>query len=67
VRDDAGAPRGACSFPDARALLPGRGGQPGDPACRGILDEPMYGLRLATWPRACLAKPEAAACTADPR
>jgi hypothetical protein len=67
VRDDAGGALGACSFPDARALLPDRGGQPGDPACRGILDEPLYGLRLATWPSTCLAKPEAAVCAADPR
>lgn len=67
VRDDAGTAVGACGFPGGRALLGARAGQAADPACQGILDEPMYALRLATWPRSCLMRPDEAVCTAEPR
>lgn len=67
VRDDAGAVEGACSFPEGRSLVPDVGRRYPDSTCKGFAGEEMYGLRLATWPRSCMTKPEAPVCVADPR
>lgn len=67
VRDPSGAPEGACAFPEGRSLLPNSGRRLGDAACQGFTGESLYALRLPTWPRRCMATPEAAVCKADPR
>lgn len=67
VRDPSGAATGACAFPAGRSLLPGTGARFSDSACKGITEESMYALRLATWPRSCMKTPDAAVCKEDPR
>lgn len=66
-RDPTGAIEGVCSFPAGKSLAPTIGRKFGDAACRGGLDESLYGLQLATWPRRCLTDPKAAVCQEDPR
>lgn len=67
VRDPAGAPEGACAFPEGRSLLRDSGRRLGDEACRGFTGESLYALRLPTWPRRCMQTPEAPVCLAEPR
>lgn len=62
VRDPSGAVEGACSFPDGRSLLPTSGRRFDDKACRGIVEEALYSLRVPTYPQSCMAKPDAPAC-----
>ena len=67
TRDPLGAIEGACAFPEGRSLLPTTGRRFTDAACQGLTGEGLYALRLPTWPRSCLARPDAPPCTADPR
>lgn len=67
VRDPSGAVEGACALPEGKSLLPNAGRRYGDAACRGFAGETLYALRLPTWPRRCMTKPDAPACVADPR
>ncbi len=67
VRDPSGAVEGACALPEGKSLLPNAGRRYGDEACRGFSGEALYALRLPTWPRTCMTKPDAPVCTADPR
>lgn len=67
VRDSSGRVEGACALPEGRSLLPHAGRRYGDEACRGFAGETLYALRLVTWPRVCMTKPDTPACTADPR
>lgn len=67
TRDPLGAIEGACAFPEGRSLLPTTGRRFTDAACQGLTGEGLYALRLPTWPRSCLARPEAPPCTAEPR
>lgn len=67
VRDPSGAVEGACALPEGKSLLPNAGRRYGDEACRGFSGEALYALRLPTWPRSCMTKPDAPVCTADPR
>lgn len=67
VRDPSDAVEGACALPAGKSLLPNAGRRYGDAACRGFAGEALYALRLPTWPRACMTKPDAPVCTADPR
>lgn len=67
VRDSSGAATGACAFPAGRSLLPNAGARFSDSACKGITEESMYALRLATWPRSCMTTPDAPVCKEDPR
>jgi hypothetical protein len=67
TRSAGGAPEGACGFPEARSLLPNAGRRFGDNACKGFVGEALYALRVATWPRRCLTKPDEPVCTAEAR
>ncbi len=67
ARDPSAGPEGACAFPEGRSLLRESGRRFGDSACKGLHEEALYALRVPTWPRLCLSKPDAAACTAEPR
>lgn len=67
VRDPSGAVEGACALPEGKSLLPNAGRRYGDAACRGFAGETLYALRLPTWPRSCMTKPDAPVCVADPR
>lgn len=67
VRDAGGAVEAACAFPEGRSLLPNAGRRLGDAACRGFSGESLYALRVPTWPRSCMTKPDDAVCSADPR
>jgi len=67
IRDATGAPEGACAFPEGRSLLPGSGRRLGDAACQGFAGESLYALRVPTWPRSCMTKPDAAVCRGEPR
>ncbi|MFN8571252.1 MAG: hypothetical protein U0132_04290 [Gemmatimonadaceae bacterium] len=62
VRDPAGAVEGACSFPEGRSLLPTVGRRFDDAACGGVVEEPLYGLRVPTFPRSCMTTPDAPVC-----
>jgi hypothetical protein len=66
-RDPAAPIDAACAFPEGRSLLPRAGRQIDDAGCKGFIEDPFYGLRLATWPRSCLTNTEAAVCKQDPR
>ncbi len=66
-RDANAAIEGVCAFPAGKSLAPTIGRKFGDAACRSGLDESLYGLQLATWPRRCLTDPKAAVCQEDPR
>lgn len=57
----------ACDLRAGRSLLPNGGRKATDAMCRGLPDEALYGLRVATWPRMCLREPDAVPCTQDPR
>jgi hypothetical protein len=67
TRSSSGAPEGACGFPEGRSLLPNLGRRFGDSACKGFMGEALYALRIPTWPRRCLTKPDEPVCTAEPR
>lgn len=67
VRDPSGGVEGACALPEGKSLLPNEGRRYGDAACRGFSGEAFYALRLPTWPRSCMTKPDAPVCSADPR
>jgi len=61
-----GSIRGACGLPLGHSLPPHGASDVEDTACEGVRDEPFYGLRLPTWPRACATQPDRPVCRADP-
>jgi hypothetical protein len=67
VRDASGRLDAACAFPEGKSLLPNAGRQIKDAGCSGFSGEPFYRLHLPTWPRRCMADPNAAVCQQDPR
>jgi len=52
--------RGA-NQPRATCTLPGHA-----PECAGVESNPLAALRLPTWPRICMTRPDAAQCTKEP-
>ena len=47
-------PRATCKLPDAA------------PECKGVESHPLSALKLATWPRSCMTRPDAPQCKKEP-
>jgi len=52
--EKSGASRGTCKLP----------GQ--SPGCEGLESNPLAALKLATWPRICMTRPDAPQCKKEP-
>lgn len=60
-QDERATVRTACAFPSSKSLMRAPGNK-SDSNCRGILEEPLYGLKPESYPRVCMQRPDAPEC-----